>query len=152
MKAGHEGYAIAYAIAEDNLRLENIVVADSVNSIPVTRNAWRDVATRSNAEIVEIEVVCSDKPEHRRRVVGRRADIPGHSVPTWEEVLNREYAPWERRSFGIDTARKTTDEAFRSLLRALTPILQGLDPKAWIPSRKISGGDILTGGCRGMAF
>jgi hypothetical protein len=37
------------------------VVADSVNPLAVTRDAWRQVAATTSSEIVEIEVVCSDK-------------------------------------------------------------------------------------------
>ena len=44
--AGPEGYVVAYAVAEDNLRLGRTVIADSVNPVEVTRAAWRDVARR----------------------------------------------------------------------------------------------------------
>src|SRR5690349_19807927 len=65
---GPEGYVVAYRIAEDNLRLGNSVVADSVNPLSITRQAWRDVAARAAVPFVEIEVICSDVAEHRRRV------------------------------------------------------------------------------------
>ena len=42
---GDSGYRAAYAVAEDNLRLGHVVIADSVNPWPVTREAWRAVAT-----------------------------------------------------------------------------------------------------------
>ena len=38
------GYCIAYAIAEDNLKMGRIVISDSVNPNEITREAWRDVA------------------------------------------------------------------------------------------------------------
>jgi predicted kinase len=34
------GYRVAYAIAEDNLRVGRTVVADSVNPLQITRDAW----------------------------------------------------------------------------------------------------------------
>jgi predicted kinase len=71
-----EGYSVAYAIAEDNLRLGRIVIADCVNPWPLTRDAWRSVADRAGARAVEVEIVCSDRAEHRRRVESRAADIP----------------------------------------------------------------------------
>lgn len=37
------GYRIAYAIAEDNLRLGLTVVADCVNPLQTTREAWSDI-------------------------------------------------------------------------------------------------------------
>ena len=35
------GYLVGYALAGDNLRLGHRVIADSVNPLPVTREAWR---------------------------------------------------------------------------------------------------------------
>ncbi len=101
--SGPEGYEVAYAVAEDNLRLGRTVVADSVNPIEVTRAAWRDVAPRAGTRYIEIEIVCSDPIEHRRRVGTRTADIAGHQLPTWQEVCDREYEPWQA-DIVIDTA------------------------------------------------
>ena len=38
------GYRIGYGVAEDNLRLGRIVIADAVNCLKATRDAWRDIA------------------------------------------------------------------------------------------------------------
>src|SRR5580765_8489865 len=62
------GYRVAYAIAEDNLRLGRTVVADSVNPISITRDAWLDLAKRTGLPAAEIEIQCSDPNEHRRRI------------------------------------------------------------------------------------
>lgn len=37
-----EGYAVAHAVAADNLRVGRTVVADSVNPWPLTRDEWRE--------------------------------------------------------------------------------------------------------------
>lgn len=121
--SGPEGYEVAYAIAEDNLRLGRTVVADSVNPIEVTRAAWRDVARRAGMRYIEIEVVCSDEAEHRRRVETRTADIAGHRLPTWQEVRGREYEPWEADNV-IDTAGQGIEASvseLREQLDSLTP-------------------------------
>ena len=55
-------------VARDNLRLGHVVVADCVNDVNITRDAWRNVALGVEAPVVEIEIVCSDVTEHRRRV------------------------------------------------------------------------------------
>src|SRR5437899_133164 len=65
------GYCVAYAVAEDNLRLGRTVVADSVNPLQVTRDAWIGVANRAQVKAVEVEIICSDAGEHRRRVESR---------------------------------------------------------------------------------
>jgi predicted kinase len=62
------GYRAAYGVAEDNLRLGHIVIADCVNDITITRDAWRAVAERAGTPAFDLEVLCSDQDEHRRRV------------------------------------------------------------------------------------
>src|SRR5688500_9722764 len=69
-----EGCRVAYALAEDNRRLGRIVVAVCVNPWPLTRVEWREAAERAGVTALEVEVVCSDPQEHRRRVETRQAD------------------------------------------------------------------------------
>ena len=66
------GYRVGYAVAGDNLLLGRIVIADSVNPLPITRNAWVEVANRARASVMEIEVTCSDINEHQNRVEAER--------------------------------------------------------------------------------
>ncbi len=113
------GYRVAYALAEDNLRLGRIVIADSVNPIQLTRDAWLDAATRANVQAVEIEIVCTDVNEHRRRVETRTADISGLRLPTWNEVLAREYEPWNSEHLILDTSSKRLDENVKAVLEVL---------------------------------
>jgi predicted kinase len=114
-----KGYRIAYAIAEDNLRLGLTVIADSVNPIEVTRKAWVEVAKRAGVFAVEIEIVCSDPEEHKRRIESRASDIEGFTGPTWQQVVEREYVPCAQTCARIDTAGRTIAEssvALRALL------------------------------------
>jgi predicted kinase len=104
------GYRVAYAVAEDNLRIGRAVVADSVNPLRLTRDAWVNVAERAGVRAVEIEVICSLPEEHRRRVEARLSAIPGLPIPTWADVLAREYHPWDREHLVIDTANRTIEE------------------------------------------
>jgi len=113
------GYRAAYAVAEDNLRLGRSVVADSVNPLQITRDAWHAVARRAGVRVVDVEVVCSDSSEHRRRVETRAADIAGHRLPTWQEVVEREYHAWTKPRIVIETAGKSTAEALSVLRSAL---------------------------------
>ena len=108
------GYRAAYAVAEDNLRVGHIVVADSVNPIPITRAAWLDVARRAGTRAIEVEIRCSDQDEHRRRVERRSAEGERHG-PTWAEVLSRDYRPWPTVTYVIDTAALTVDQAVAGL-------------------------------------
>jgi predicted kinase len=113
------GYRVGYALAADNLRIGNTVIADSVNPLSLTRAAWLAVATGVPVVAFEIEVTCSDTCEHRRRVETRVTDVPGLTLPTWEDVRSREYEPWDRDHLVIDTSGRTVDEnvnAIRELL------------------------------------
>ena len=120
--SGPEGYEVAYAITEDNLKLGRTVVADSVNPVEVTRVAWRKVAQRAGKRCIEIEIVCSDQAEHRRRVESRIADIVGHELPTWQQVCDREYEPW-LTNIVIDTAGQPVEAS----ISALRERLEGLE-------------------------
>ena len=123
---GPAGYEIAYAICETNLTLGRAVVADCVNPLPVTRAAWRDVARRTASPIVEIEVICSDEAEHRRRVESREIDIPGLIAPTWAAVMARDYEPWSEPRTVVDTARTTIAEAVSAIVDAVDRRASGL--------------------------
>jgi predicted kinase len=101
---GGEGYRLAYRIAADNLRLGLSVIADSCNPIELTRREWEKVALEAQARHVNIEVVCSDIHEHRRRVETRVSSVPGLKLPTWNEVENRRYDEWTDDRIVIDTA------------------------------------------------
>lgn len=115
---GH-GYAVAYALARSNLALGLTVVADSVNPIPLTRQAWRAVAAETGAALLEVEVVCTDPAEHRRRVENRTTDIAGFTPPTWDEVVGRDYRIWDRDRLVIDTATVRPDDAVATVRSAL---------------------------------
>lgn len=108
---GALGYLVAYQVTRANLNLGATVVADAVNPLATIREAWRAVAAGASSHFVEVEVVCSDINEHRRRVESREADIPGHTLPTWEEVQNREYEPWSTHRLVIDSAQLSAVDA-----------------------------------------
>ena len=113
------GYRVGYAVAEDNLRLGRLIIADSVNPIAASRDAWRAAATRAGVRAVDVEVVCSDPEAHRARVEARVADIPGHRLPSWPEVVAREYEPWQGDRLVIDTALLRVEQSVKLIrLRA----------------------------------
>ena len=114
------GYEVAYAVAADNLRAGRVVVADSVNPIELTRSAWRRVAVDAGAQGVEVELVCSDVDEHRRRVENRSTDVEGLKLPTWAAVQAREYEPWNA-DLCLDTSTHSAVEAAVRIVAALKP-------------------------------
>lgn len=116
---GSAGYVLAYELASSNLELGMTVVADCVNPLSVTREAWRAVAARTSSALLEVEVVCSDLAEHRRRVEARKADIPAFTTPTWEEVLHHKYEAWTTPRWVIDSAVVEAKDAANSILERL---------------------------------
>ncbi len=113
------GYLAGNAVAEDNLRLGRTALADSVNPLLLSRDGWRQCARRAGKAIVEVEIVCSDAAEHRRRVETRAVDIEGLNLPTWADVEAREYEPWDREPLRIDTAGKSLEVCLTDLLAEL---------------------------------
>lgn len=114
-----EGYEISHLVARDNLNLGNSVVADSVNPWQLTRSAWNKVATSNQADFVNIEVVCSDKAQHKKRLETRNVEIANLKPVEWNEILNRAYHPWKEYRLVIDTAGKTISQSVAEMMSAL---------------------------------
>jgi predicted kinase len=114
------GYRVAYGLARDLLLTGHDVIADSVNPVRVTREAWARVAADAGSRCVDVEVVCSDRELHRRRVEGRSSDLAGLTVPTWEQVEARQYEPWGEPVLRVDTTAGV-DAAVRTILGAVQP-------------------------------
>lgn len=112
---GPEGYMVCWAQASENLKLGMTVVADSVNAIKVTRDAWQNVAIDALVPFLEIELICSDLIEHQKRIETREADIIGHQLPKWQDVKRREYEPWKPHLV-FDTSKHTVDQIVKKIL------------------------------------
>ncbi|WLG94196.1 AAA family ATPase [Pseudomonas sp. FP198] len=113
---GRSGYMVANELALSNLRLGGIVIVDCVNPVLESRIAWSDIALRAGSLLANIEVICSDKHEHRRRVETRAGDIPGLIPSTWQSVLDHEYEPWVKAPFCIDTASASPVQAVSMII------------------------------------
>jgi predicted kinase len=116
---GPVGYAVAHALADEQLRLGLDVIVECVNPVAVTRDAWPTTARGAGAGLVEVEVVCSDPVEHRRRVEDRDTDVAGLVKPTWAEVVGRDYEPWDRHRVVVDTASASVAAAVRQITAAV---------------------------------
>ena len=109
LAVGPNGYVIANALAAENLAIGRTVIADCVNPVAASRNGWRETADRHAARLIEIELVCSDVALHRRRVESRIVDVSGHKQPAWDDVVKRDYDPWDREHLVLDTAVDSVD-------------------------------------------
>ena len=116
---GTAGYAVAIALAESNLGIGRTVIADCVNPIRQSRVAWQAAANRTKSVLLNIEVLCSDPIEHRRRVETRVSDIIGLISPTWQSVQQHEYEPWETERLKVHTGVLSPNEALMLIERHL---------------------------------
>jgi predicted kinase len=121
------GYCVAYAITEDNLKLGRTVIADSVNAIKITREAWREVAKRAGVTLVDVVVTCSDSAQHQSRVVARP---PGTRGSGWAEILNREFDAADDKAVVIDTANRTVEQCLAALEALLQVRMQRMQASA----------------------
>ena len=116
---GMVGYVVAQEIASSNLALGGTVIVDAVNPLTVVREVWRRIARSAASDIVEVEIVCSDAGEHQRRVESRKADIAGHTLPSWDEIQRREYEPWSSACLVIDSAKVSAEDAATKIFESI---------------------------------
>lgn len=113
------GYEVAYGVATDLLSQGLHVFAECVNPMKITRDAWLAAARRADAQHVAVELVCSDPAEHERRARWRTVDVPGLVLPTWQEIVDRDYEPWDREHIVVDTAGRASEQTIAELCVAL---------------------------------
>ena len=109
---GGEGYTIAQKIIEDNLKIGNDVVSDQCNPWKLTRDHFNDVAIKNNCKYINIEIICSNIEEHKKRVENR-------GYPIWEEINKWNYEQWIEEHIVVDTANKTIEECTKELIEKL---------------------------------
>ena len=119
-EVGGAGYSVCYRIAADNLMIGKTVVADSVNPLKITRDAYRSVAEQIGVSVLEVEVVCSDREQHRMRVETRPSTITGLVLPTWQQVADRDYEVWDRPRLVLDTALMSISQSVDEIVSALS--------------------------------
>lgn len=113
------GYFAAYAVALDNLKLNHIVIADSVNPLTITRDAYRNLAKNNGFAYFEIEIICSNLAIHQDRVQNRVSTIDDFKLPTWEAVLQHEYEPWTTDRLVIDTADSPIEWSVQRIIQSM---------------------------------
>lgn len=111
------GYVVGAGVAADQLRAGRPVVVDAVNAVEVARQGWVDLAQEHGVETDFVEVICDDPGEHRRRVEGRVAEMPGQHIPTWAEVRGRRWESFTVDRIVIDSGGDTSADVRRILER-----------------------------------
>ena len=117
--AADAGYLAAIALAKDNLAHGLDVVADTVNPIALTRTGWAEAAEACNARLLNVQIVCSDQAEHRRRVEMRRSDIVGLDLPDWKSIQSGDYEHWTGNHVVLDTSELGVNDCVKKIIEAL---------------------------------
>ncbi|WP_321490773.1 ATP-binding protein [uncultured Hyphomonas sp.] len=113
---GTLGYQEGYERAARHLAAGHHVIADAVNAVEAARQGWRDVVGKSGADIVEIEILCSDVEENRIRLQTRDTGIAGLPPVDPEAAAARRWEPSSANPQRIDTAGRTAEACLRDLL------------------------------------
>jgi predicted kinase len=108
---GPVGYAVAHVLAREQLELGLDVIVECVNPTALTRDAWVGTAAAAAAALVEVEVICSNEDEHKRRAETRGSDVEGLAKPAWAAIVDREYEPWLREPLVLDSLIISPDSA-----------------------------------------
>ena len=78
------------------------------------------VARQSNILIIEVEMICSDQVEHRKRVETRVVNIPHFELPDWNEVVKREYHICNDLRLVIDTSQLSVQASIAEIEAYIT--------------------------------
>jgi predicted kinase len=118
---GWAGYELLTTLATRQIRLGQSAILDSVASTVSIRNAWRALASTQGAAWRVIECVCSDNEMHRSRLEGRKRNIHGWKLSSWEEVerVRGYFMPWQEEHLTVD-AMATFGENIDAVLTYLS--------------------------------
>ena len=111
LRSGWVAYELMTSIAEDQLRVGQSVVLDSVATYERIRSGWRDLAVAHGATSVTISCICSDEAVHRERLARRQREIPGWHEIDWHQVedTRRRYEPCSAPELVLDAVNPLDD-------------------------------------------
>ena len=122
-QTGIAAYDVAIALADEHLRLGHSVIVDAVNPVEAPRAAWRNLASKYQADLKIIECICADETVHRRRIEARVRNIDGMPEITWARVQERraEYQAWTDARLVLDTSTKSPEQLLAEALDYVQP-------------------------------
>jgi predicted kinase len=87
---GLAAYLVAEELAGEQLKLGNSVVIDAVNAEEEGKDVWRGLASKYGLALTVLQVIVSDREQHKRRIELRERGLFGFSEVTWDQVEARE--------------------------------------------------------------
>ena len=106
-ETGLAAYLVAEALASEQLKFGNSVIIDAVNAEEEGKDVWRGLARRHGLELTVLQVIVSDRAQHRQRIESRVRGLHGISEVTWDQVEARErvYTAWREKVLTLDSSR-----------------------------------------------
>ncbi len=106
---GLAAYLVAESFAETVISGGTSIIVDAVNAVSPAREQWMKLAERQKSDIRFIEVVCSDRELHEKRLAARAARLAAEATPPSHAVEQSldEWEEWTGASGAI--ARITLD-------------------------------------------
>jgi predicted kinase len=100
-------YELLTTLAASQLRLGQSAILDSVAGLERTRQLWRELALKYQAQFRPVECICSDTELHQQRIVGRDRGIPGWYEPTWDDIkgTRSRFEPWRDERLVLDAVQ-----------------------------------------------
>jgi predicted kinase len=114
---GMIGYRLLTTLARRQLALGQSAVLDSVASLTVIRETWRELAQEFDASWFVIECICSDPDLHRQRLDLRHRGIPSWPELDWSEVerVKGHFAPWTEERLTLDSLAPISENIARAV-------------------------------------
>lgn len=124
-----EGYEALINLAYENLVLGHNVIIDTVNPLHISRRMFNQLKERSKSVIVQFELKIKNSELHKSRVENRKSDVDGLKIPTWNDVIEREYEEWKEKLDGKRFEIWTDDmkNAFETCLKVISEELANID-------------------------
>ncbi|WP_424971552.1 AAA family ATPase [Dinoroseobacter sp. S76] len=119
------GYAAPRAVPPAVLEQGSDVIADRVNPIPLTQEAWRAAMLEEGGRHLDVALTCSNTKEHRRRVETCKAEVPKPGLPDWQAVLTRTYEPLTAADLSLDAAARPVEAGSVGIRTALQEYAHG---------------------------
>ncbi len=106
-RAGWMSYEVMSLLAENQLKLGQSAILDSVTAYERLRASWWDLAKRHQARFLPVECICSDPALHRQRLEERQRGVRGMRELEWLDVetVAAQFEPWSIDRLVLDSAQ-----------------------------------------------
>jgi hypothetical protein len=90
---------------------------------------FNQLKERSKSVTVQFELKIKNSELHKSRVENRKSDVDGLKIPTWNDVIEREYEEWKEELDGKRFEIWTDDmeNAFETCLKVISEELANID-------------------------